>query len=276
MISASKPRHPKRPPAPCVVYGPAFWNGDEMLVLPDWDVMDWAAYYLARNHATTWAGFLTALPDDDRKYFDQWSHQENEFASFAEYWEHRVDEVNQDEELTREQVWSDYLDLSWPDERPPLGDEPFDATSWAEIEFDCNLGPGDPQAAMTGSVPASILKEHGHVADSKWDGHMASLQMQNEEAIVAAYRKLGYRIIRNDHLIEAACGETGDPNALQRLLLRTDLFDDEPIPRPEDIESKPEPLKLVSLPASSTSTENRPAKTPSTGAPNAPAPTTDS
>lgn len=238
MFSASKPRQPKRPPAPCVVYGPAFWNGDEMLVLPYGTARGCAAYYLARNHATTWTGFLTALPADDREFLNAWSHEASEFAGFAEYWAQRADE---EEDLTRDQAWTDYLDLSWPDERPPLGDEPFDAIEWEQVEFDCDLGPSNPQTLMTGSVPSPILKDFGQVSASVWDGDMASLKMQHEQAIVDAYRKLGHRIIRNDQLIDAACGQTGDPDALQRLLLSNDLYDDEPTPSPDSSEATPGP-----------------------------------
>ncbi len=158
MSSQKKTRRPKRQPAPRVVYGPAPWDGDLLLVLPFAYAVDDASYYLARNESRTWAEFLAALPSHHRETLSQWIIDNAEHKGFAEYWEKRLldpEELGEEEDpnLTRAQAWAGYEELSCPGERPPLGHEPFDRGEWESTEFDYNLGPENPQTTMTDTVP---------------------------------------------------------------------------------------------------------------------------
>lgn len=253
MSPQKKIRRPKRQPAPRVVYGPAPWDGRLLLVLPFHSAYDAAFYYLARNEAKTWAEFLTSLPSHHRENLANWINDNVDHKGFEEYWQMRLldpEELGEeeDENLTRAQAWTGYEELSCPGERPPLGHEPFDRGEWESTELEYNLGPQNPQATMTDTVPPSILAKYGLVQDSMWEGAMASLDMKDESEIVALYRKRGYRIVRHDPLIEAACGMTKDPDHLHRLLLLEEIYDDVPEPRPEEIEPEPTPEPPVPPP----------------------------
>ncbi len=78
---------------------------------------------------------------------------------------------------------------------------------------------------------------------------MTTLNMKDEPEIVALYRKRGYRIVRHDTLIDAACGFTANPDDLHRLILLEDIYEDIPEPRPEEIEPEPAPQPPAPKPA---------------------------
>lgn len=214
------------------VYGPAPWDSGEMIVLPLGTALDHAAYYLARNSATTYGQFFAALPGCWRESIREWASEYAGLDGFDDFWRRRVlgdiedlDVPPTDEKITRDHAWLEYRNLGPIISRPPMDDDPFDPVYWESWEVECNVGPDRPQTIMTDTVPSSILAGYGSVEASVWDGDMASLPMADERAIAAAYKELGYTLVRDDFLISAACSFTPPADDLMKRLLAEDTFD---------------------------------------------------
>jgi len=214
------------------VYGPAPWAPNEMIVLPLGTALDHAAYYMARNNATTYGQFFAGLPGSWRESVREWASEYAGLDGFDDFWRRRVlgdiedlDVLPTNEAITRERAWEEYRNLSPVISRPPMDDDPFDPVHWESWEVECNVGPDNPQTIMAETVPTSILAGHGSVEASVWDGDMASLPMADELAIAAAYQALGYTLMRDDLLISAACSFTPPADTLMKRLLAEEAYD---------------------------------------------------
>ena len=196
-----------------VVHGDAFWDGGPLFMAYDVAIC-YAEYYLARDSSRTYSEFLDALPENGyAETIRAWVNDGMpEYHSFDQYFsEYRKEH----QEACLEEVWNAYLELNPVLERPPFEDEEFDSSTWQYFEFNYDVGPRNPQIDMCGFVPNSIEEEFGEVGDGVWDGPYLEFKCEDEEAIVAAWRKLNYTLLRDELLINAACGEINDPEAVR-------------------------------------------------------------
>jgi hypothetical protein len=88
-------------------------------------------------------------------------------------------------------------------ERLPLEDEIFGSRSLLDFHFLIDLT-GNPGSMRW--IPIEILHTFGEIQDSLFDGPISILHSESEEKIVSIFSDYGYTCIRDDKLVNRACG----------------------------------------------------------------------
>jgi hypothetical protein len=121
-------------------------------------------------------------------------------ADFQAYARERLEN---DPGLTLDEVRSEYLDLPIG-ERLPEDDDPFsqDDVPWT---YDGDW-PEWPAQEMLDWVPASIQEQYGSIEPSHLSGECLTFDPDDEDRLLFAFRRLGYRCMRDDELVRRSSG----------------------------------------------------------------------
>jgi hypothetical protein len=189
-----------------VVYGvvPGGETGDGCLVFIPRD----RAVYLAAMHgvlqtATTWGEVRERLsPEAYQDLLEASGATERpDFETF--YRRERRRARREGRRLTRRAAWRAYVALE-PDERQPLPEDPFWASS-----IGCYMDgdwPGWPKHEMVFWVPRAIQDRYGEYSESVHNGEFLEFSPEDEPALVEAFARHGCPCTRDDELVLKASG----------------------------------------------------------------------
>jgi len=96
------------------------------------------------------------------------------------------------------------------EERVPLDKDPFDSSKSVGGYWDGVYFQVWPKGMMVDWVPESIQKKFGKLESTFLDGSALCLSANREKEIVAAFRKLGYEVKKDQELVATAGGHSPD------------------------------------------------------------------
>jgi hypothetical protein len=181
----------KRARRSVVLYGKA---GESLVFIPKRQAEELAKVWVALC-ASTWGEMRSRMPRKPLKEFLWFLGDRIDFETF--YQEQR----QRDRKLTRAKALIAFRELP-SKERIGLDDEPFDAFS---ISVVCDGGfPDWPQQQMLKWLPEDLPYAKGET--SIHDGPFLELDPAHEQEIVAAVEALGFRCLKDEAVVRAACG----------------------------------------------------------------------
>jgi hypothetical protein len=179
-----------------VVYGDVH---ESLVFIPRARARELAAVRKVLWSSSTWGELRSRLPAKAYKQFLARSGVE-ELANFDEYYR---EERKTNRRLTREEALRDYRALPVTERRP----EPDDAFSAGDIGAVCDGDfPAWPQQEMLAWVPTEIQQSYGGGSFSFVSGPCLVFELENEDEIVEALERHGYRCVRDDGLVLEASG----------------------------------------------------------------------
>jgi len=160
-------------------------------------VRELTACHRALTTAKTWGEFQSQItPESYAGLLELLA----DAADFSTFYEEQL-EVEPDKPL--EQAKSEYMQLDIG-ERFPEDHDPF---SWDQIPFVYDGDwPAWPAREMLAWVPDEISEHYGEGASSMLNGECLLFACSDERMLTAAFRRAGYRCVRDDKLVRLASG----------------------------------------------------------------------
>jgi len=203
-----------------VIYGRAFWN-ENLIFMPLSRALDQARITIAKRTARTWGEFINALDTETAVWAIQlersWSERPDFLTYYSEY-------LKDHPHGTWADAWMIYAEGE-EYSRPCFDSDEFDFIDWDQMLTDACCD-SNPEVDMYGSAPGTIIKQFATIKNGVFDGPYVGLKAVDEREIVACYEELGYIPIRDDMLIDVACGEMDDSAMAMRRILHYSEVDE--------------------------------------------------
>jgi len=202
-------------------------NGDKLFFMPLCEAEEWAPVAAAAEIAGTWARFVELGGDrassireslaEHARYPDFESFRDGDPNDLAD--SDDADQARGDPVLPEAELCAAYAELDCPRDRGPLDDEPMDRCELINWEEDRILEFSYLSRAMLSNLPACILRDFvGSYCTDFDDGPYAEIKPEDHDAILAAFARLGFTVIRDDMVIRAFWGLETDLDAIRRRL----------------------------------------------------------
>lgn len=191
----------------------------DSLILARRDTVEsFACYSAAKAWAKNWGQFLALYGDH------HFMEAEREYPSFR----HFVSlQLPRNPGASLDDLWQQYRDLSPFNERPPLDDDRYDQADHEMWLYDLSMATPDLRQMAMEEVPLPILKQFCTVEGGGMmgGGDFAHFAHEVREELVAAMTEMGFTILEDQDLINAAQNAPSDVDAVYRRYLENDTLD---------------------------------------------------
>jgi len=173
---------------------------------------------VAKAWSKTWGQFLSLYGDDN------FLEAERDYPRFRNYVER---EFPRQPDASLDDLWQQYLALDCYVERFPVGDDEFDQADYEMWLYDRNSSDPDLCQMALEEVPAAILREYAVMESGGMmgGGDFAHIPRERRDDVVAAMTELGYTLLEDQELINAAQNAPHDVTAIYRRLLENEMLD---------------------------------------------------
>jgi hypothetical protein len=191
----------------------------DSLILSRRDTVEsFARFSAAKAWSTTWGQFLSLYDD----------HCFREAGREYESFRHFVNEqLPRDPGTTLDDLWRQYRELSPFSGRPHLDDDPYDQADHEMWLYDCNIDTPDLRQMAMEEVPLPILRRFCTVEGGGMmgGGDFVHFALDVREELVAAMTEMGFTILEDQDLINAAQNSPADNDAVFRRILENEMLD---------------------------------------------------
>ena len=155
---------------------------------------------LARGTAETWGDYMLLDPDGAECDSEAFLH-DAPFQCFLDYCVAYKDKFGV---LDMADARKRYSALH-PGLRPPIPSDPLNLCDFVEQLLESGSLPM-PTVSMSCTLPQEIIDRFAEVGSGVWDGPHVTIAPDLENEVVAALRELGYKVIRDDKLVDYSIG----------------------------------------------------------------------
>ncbi len=177
-----------------VVYGEI---NESLVFIKKKDAQRIWACHRALGTAKTWGEFRSLVDPESYNRLIEVMDASVDFEAFCE------EQPKSEPGLTPEEAKAEFMKMSIGDRLP----EDSDAFSQDHVPWTYDGDwPDWPAKKMLNWVPESIQEQYGTIESSMLNGEFLTFACSDARKIAAAFRRAGYRCVRNDKLVERASG----------------------------------------------------------------------